>query len=186
MIRLCHCNYEAAKKQRKKIDDMQNKKKKKTARNVILIAGLAVIIFAAACMILSRNQQKTQTAQGIVLDENAEAWDGNMNDMSNGKSGIKIPGYGELTVPQGDNTWNITLANPKGNNCYFRYTVTVDGETLYKSDLIEPGKAVRQFEVSKLLDPGVYEIHLNISTYSLDDGQTPMNGANVKSVLHVI
>ena len=57
---------------------------------------------------------------------------------------------------------------------------------IYESDLIEPGKAVREFEVSEPLDPGDYEIHLNISTYSMDDTMTPMNGAVVKADLHVI
>ena len=56
----------------------------------------------------------------------------------------------------------------------------------YESDLIEPGKAVREFEVVEPLDPGAYDIHLNISTYSMDDTMTPMNGAVVKADLHVI
>ncbi|GFO85983.1 MULTISPECIES: hypothetical protein [Anaerostipes] len=166
---------------------MQNTKKKKTARNIILITAAVIIVAVAAWAIVSsRNQHNDQTSQGIVLDENAEAWDGNMNDLSGGKDGIKIPGYGELTVPKNDSTWNITLANPKDNHCYFRYTITVNDDTLYKSDLIEPGKAIKQFKVSKRLDPGDYEIYLKISTYSMDDDLTPMNGANIKSVLHVI
>ena len=80
------------------------------------------------------------------------------------------------------------MANPEDNECYFKYTITVDDEEtpIYESDLIEPGKAVREFEVSKALDPGDYEIHLNISTYSMDDTMTPMNGAVVKADLHVI
>lgn len=166
---------------------MQNIKNKKNIWKAILFTIIVVMTALTAWIILSsRNQHNDSAAQGIVLDEDAETWDGNMDDMSDGKDGIKIPGYGELTVPQKDNTWSITLANPKGNHCYFKYTITVNDKTLYQSDLIEPGKAVKQFKVSKLLDPGDYEIHLNISTYSMDDDLTPMNGANVKSILHVI
>ncbi len=129
-----------------------------------------------------------QNAQGIVIEDEAQDWDGQMKDLSSGESGIKIPGYGEITVFYGESTWNITLANPEDNSCYFKYTVTIgDDETpIYESDLIEPGKAVRDFEVSELLERGDYEIHLNISTYTMDDALTPMNGAVVKSVLHVV
>lgn len=166
---------------------MQNKKKKSTAQRVILTVGIfAVLSVMAWFFVFSKNNHSDSTAQGVVLDENAETWDGNMKDLSDGKSGIKIPGYGELRVPQGERTWNITLANPKENTCYFKYTIKVDDETLYESDFIEPGKAVREFEVSKLLDSGDYEIHLQISTYTMDDDLTQMNGANVKSILHVI
>ena len=123
-----------------------------------------------------------------MLEEGAEDWDGEMKDMSEGQTGIKIPGYGEITVPTGETTWKITLANPEENTCYFKYTVTIDdSETpIYESDLIEPGKAVREFEVTEPLEAGDYEIHLNISTYAMDEELTPLNGAVVKAVLHVV
>ena len=84
--------------------------------------------------------------------------------------------------------FGITLANPEENTCYFKYTVTIDdSETpIYESDLIEPGKAVREFEVTEPLEAGDYEIHLNISTYAMDEELTPLNGAVVKAVLHVV
>ena len=36
------------------------------------------------------------------------------------------------------------------------------------------------------LEAGDYEIHLNISTYTMDEDLTPLNGAVVKAVLHVV
>ena len=91
-------------------------------------------------------------------------------------------------MPSGETEWKITLANPKDNNCYFKYSITIDdNETpIYESDLIEPGKAVREFEVTEPLEAGDYEIHLNISTYTMDEDLTPLNGAVVKAVLHVV
>ena len=133
-------------------------------------------------------RRENPDGKGIVLEEGAEDWDGEMKDMSEGQTGIKIPGYGEITVPTGETTWKITLANPEENTCYFKYTVTIDdSETpIYESDLIEPGKAVREFEVTEPLEAGDYEIHLNISTYAMDEELTPLNGAVVKAVLHVV
>ena len=150
---------------------------------------MLVILAAAAGLFLAFGiSRDTPDGKGIVLDEGAEDWDGEMKDMSEGQTGIKIPGYGEITVPAGETTWKITLANPEENTCYFRYTVTIDdSETpIYESDLIEPGKAVREFEVTEPLEAGDYEIHLNISTYAMDEELTPLNGAVVKAVLHVV
>ena len=165
--------------------------KQKNSRRIGLI--LIVIIIAAAAVAVGaflavRNSDNAQSTQGIVLDDAAEDWSGETEDLSDGQQGIKIPGYGDITVYAGETDWKITLANPEDNNCYFRYTITIDdSETpIYESDLIEPGKAVREFEVTEPLEAGDYEIHLNISAFTMDESLTALNGADVKAVLHVI
>ena len=167
---------------------MQNQENRKKRQWIILAAVLAFLAAAAGLFLTFGTRRVNPDGKGIVLEEGAEDWDGEMKDMSEGQTGIKIPGYGEITVPTGETTWKITLANPEENTCYFKYTVTIDdSETpIYESDLIEPGKAVREFEVTEPLEAGDYEIHLNISTYAMDEELTPLNGAVVKAVLHVV
>ena len=167
---------------------MQNQENRKKRQWIILAAVLVILAAAAGLFLTFGTRRENPDGKGIVLEEGAEDWDGEMKDMSEGQTGIKIPGYGEITVPAGETTWKITLANPEENTCYFKYTVTIDdSETpLYESDLIEPGKAVREFEVTEPLEAGDYEIHLNISTYAMDEELTPLNGAVVKAVLHVV
>ena len=167
---------------------MQNQENRKKRQWIILAAVLVILAAAAGLFLTFGTRRENPDGKGIVLEEGAEDWDGEMKDMSEGQTGIKIPGYGEITVPTGETTWKITLANPEENTCYFRYTVTIDdSETpIYESDLIEPGKAVREFEVTEPLEAGDYEIHLNISTYAMDEELTPLNGAVVKAVLHVV
>ena len=167
---------------------MQNQENRKKRQWIILAAVLVILAAAAGLFLTFGTRRENPDGKGIVLEEGAEDWDGEMKDMSEGQTGIKIPGYGEITVPAGETTWKITLANPEENTCYFRYTVTIDdSETpIYESDLIEPGKAVREFEVTEPLEAGDYEIHLNISTYAMDEELTPLNGAVVKAVLHVV
>lgn len=167
---------------------MQNQENRKKRQWIILAAVLVILAAAVGLFLAFGISRDTPDGKGIVLDEGAEDWDGEMKDMSEGQTGIKIPGYGEITVPAGETTWKITLANPEENTCYFKYTVTIDdSETpIYESDLIEPGKAVREFEVTEPLEAGDYEIHLNISTYAMDEELTPLNGAVVKAVLHVV
>ena len=167
---------------------MQNQENRKKRQWIILAAVLVILAAAAGLFLTFGTRRENPDGKGIVLEEGAEDWDGEMKDMSEGQTGIKIPGYGEITVPTGETTWKITLANPEENTCYFKYTVTIDdSETpIYESDLIEPGKAVRELEVTEPLEAGDYEIHLNISTYAMDEELTPLNGAVVKAVLHVV
>ena len=65
-------------------------------------------------------------------------------------------------------------------------TIGEDETPIYESDYIEPGKAIREFQVNKALDAGDYMIYMNISTYSMDGKNTRLNGASVKADLHVV
>ena len=125
---------------------MQNHRNKKTALwivlAIIIVAVIAVSSIAIWNFVISGGNEENQESQGIVLDDSAEDWDGNTKDLSEGQAGIKIPGYGDITVPAGESVWNITLANPEDNACYFRYTITIDDDEMpiYESDLIEPAR----------------------------------------------
>lgn len=159
-------------------------------KKILLIFMTAVILLAAAVilwMTLRKDGDERNTA-GIVVSDEAVEWNKDLEDTSGGQQGIKIPGYGDITVNSGDTSWQITLLNPEGNDCYFKYAVTIDDSDtpIYTSDLIEPGKAITEFEVSEPLEAGDYEIHLNISAFTMDESLTDLNGADVKAVLHVI
>ena len=159
-------------------------------KKILLIFMTAVILLAAAVILWMalRDKDNGRNTAGIVVSDEAVEWNKDLEDTSGGQQGIKIPGYGDITVNSGDTTWQITLLNPEGNECYFQYAVTIDDSDIpiYTSDLIEPGKAITEFEVSEPLEAGDYEIHLNISAFTMDDSLTDLNGADVKAVLHVI
>ena len=159
-------------------------------KKILLIFMTAVILLAAAVilwMTLRKDGDERNTA-GIVVSDEAVEWNKDLEDTSGGQQGIKIPGYGDITVNSEDTAWQITLLNPEGNDCYFKYAVTIDDSDtpIYTSDLIEPGKAITEFEVSEPLEAGDYEIHLNISAFTMDESLTDLNGADVKAGLHVI
>lgn len=82
----------------------------------------------------------------------------------------------------------MSLVNPEGNPCYLKYTLEIPeaSEVLYDSELIEPGKAITEFAVDNLPEKGDYELFINIGTYSLDKSLESMNGAQVKTILHVV
>lgn len=164
---------------------------KQTGMKKILLIFITALILLAAAVILwlaLRDKDNERNTAGIVVSDEAVEWNKDLEDTSGGQQGIKIPGYGDITVNSGDTTWQITLLNPEGNDCYFQYAVTIDDSDspIYTSDLIEPGKAITEFEVSEPLEAGDYEIHLNISAFTMDESLTDLNGADVKAVLHVI
>lgn len=167
---------------------MENKKIDKT-KIIIGVLILAVIVMAMVVVYLicfSGGQQQSMTNdQGLSLAENAENWDKSLEDLGNETTGIKIPGYGEIIISHNAKSANITLANPEGNPCYFEYTLKVGDSVLYKSDLIEPGKAIKEISLENVPDVGTYDLIFQINTYSLDESLSPMNGAEVKTTLVV-
>ena len=100
---------------------------------------------------------------------------------------IILPGYVELTFPADEQEIEIVLPNPKGNPCYFRYTLVLEGtgEILYQSRPIPPGQAVLQIKLSRPLEKGDYSLLIGVDTVSLADGRTPMNGGEQKVLLKV-
>ncbi len=104
-----------------------------------------------------------------------------------GANQIVLPGYGDLLFTAGQKQIEIILPNPKGNPCYFRYTLLLEetGEILYQSPLIAPGKAVLEIELSRALPKGDYHLTIAIDSISLADGRTPMNGGEHRVLLQV-
>ena len=125
----------------------------------------------------------------LDIDENAGDWNGQTPPDKTDDApavGIKIPGYPSITLPKNQKTVNVALLNPEGNPCYFTFEIVLKdtGESLYKSKLVPPGKAITKITMSKALSAGQYEATIKITTTSLEDGSA-MNGANVETVLIV-
>lgn len=119
--------------------------------------------------------------------ENAGVWDGKLpmnnswNPNSSSNENINIPGYSHLYV----NTENryIKLINPTSNDVYFKYILELDGIDIFKSNMIEPGKAL-DVDVFNLLKTGSYTINLKIETYDIKT-MSKCNGASQKVNIEV-
>lgn len=125
---------------------------------------------------------------------------------------ISIPGYESLDFVAGKKKQSVNFYNPKENTCYFRISLvlktddsigtgTASGEneaketeeaggadvaeeTLWTSELIEPGEEVKSIELDKELESGDYPAILKYECFSLKD-ETPLNGAKVEVIIHV-
>ena len=159
---------------------------------VVLVLLLAGIVTAAAkwnTWFGDSPDHSSSQSGNLDIDESAGDWNGQqLPDKTEDKPavGIKIPGYPSITLPKDQATVNVALLNPEGNPCYFTFELVLKdtGESLYKSKLVPPGKAITEITMAKALSAGQYSAIIKISTTSLTDG-TAMNGANVETVLIV-
>lgn len=167
---------------------MQSRRNIKKAVFGAVGIGLAVILAVSFLLFNRKDAPDNSNGRGLVVSADASDWDKGLEDKSGGASGIKIPGYGELTIGKDAGGFQMSLVNPEGNPCYFKYTLEIPemSAVLYDSDLIEPGKAITEFAVQNLPEKGDYDLYINISTYSLDESLESMNGAQVKTILHVV
>lgn len=100
---------------------------------------------------------------------------------------IKIAGFSSWHVPAGQ-TENIPIAlkNPEGNPCYFSFSVVLadTNETIYQSDMVPPGEAIRRISITKSLSSGTYPARILIRTNELETGKE-MNSANLNLTITV-
>lgn len=167
------------------------------SRKTLVILLIIILLLIAGSITLGLNwnnwfgNQPTDAptaSQGEPdIDPNAGEWMGQQpEDKGGAATGIKIPGYPSITLPANQTDVTVALLNPEGNPCYFAFELVLKdtGETLYKSKLVPPGQAITSITLSRALDAGEYDATIKISTTSLAD-QSPMNGANVETVLIV-
>ncbi len=149
---------------------------------IVLLVGAGVTV---GIIMLNGNNQPTQQTQGIVFDNNASHYEKKVENKGS-DSGIKIPGYPDMTVDAGTKDFPITLLNPKGNPCNFKFTLTLadTGEDICTTNLVKPGDAIKGVTLDKALSKGEYTLLVNIATYATDSNKQ-MNGAQVKAKLTV-
>ena len=132
-----------------------------------------------------QSSQSSQSQTSVDIDPNAGDYTGEKpQDKGGASQGIKIPGYPSITIAKDTKNVQMALMNPEGNPCYFMFEIVLkDGnETLYKSNYVEPGKAIYDVTLQKPLAEGEHPAVIKITTLSLD-GKNPLNGANVETVL---
>ena len=165
-----------------------------------LIVGAAVIVLlVAGGIILGVNWSKwfggkdigktrldsSSQSAGIELDENAGQYTGEKpKDEGGAAEGIKIPGYPSITIAKDTTDVTMALMNPEGNPCYFKFVIVLkdSDETIFESKYVQPGDCIYDVTLNKPLAEGEYPAVIKISTIALD-GETPLNGANVETVL---
>ena len=99
-------------------------------------------------------------------------------------SKINIPGFEALAFKAGEEEQSVPFHNPGNNACYFRLTLTLDGETLWQSGDIAPDEKVGEITLSRALDKGDYSAKLKYDCFTLQD-KSPLNGAEIDLAINV-
>lgn len=97
---------------------------------------------------------------------------------------ISIPGYESLEFKADKVKQSVDFYNPEENTCYFRISLVVDGNSIWTSDLIEPGDKISTIKLNEILDVGTYSAVLQYECFSLKD-KSPLNGSNIELTINV-
>ena len=146
------------------------------SKRVMILIILVLLIGIPAGIFINKNLSKRD------LDSNAVKW---TQQKNSDPESIKIPGYSTITIPADTKDVKITLGNPEGNQCYFKFELLVDGESLYTSDFVQAGYAIENIELEKALEKGTYDAVIKITPYSLDK-ESQYAGANVRATVEVV
>ena len=147
------------------------------------------IILAAILSIIIGSIYFNKINNSPKLDTNANDYVANLKKPENWEPNkIAIPGYPEIKAKEGDEFAYVALWNPEYNPVYFKFEILMNksNEVLYETNLIPPGKAITKIPLKKGMKPGTYDITIKISSYSLNDANKSMNGANVKTKLIIL
>lgn len=104
------------------------------------------------------------------------------------KTQILMPSFTRLVMDADtDVISNTTLFNPENNPCYFQFTIVHDnGEILYKSKLIPPGKGITGAKLNRKMAEGTYKVRIRINTFDLNNYRAEFNGAEIASELRAL
>ena len=160
---------------------MKISKNKMMIAVIIVLCAIAAILVSVLFINKNRNNDDKFTP---TLD--SDAGDIQDNNNSGGQQGqaIRIPGYPSITIAADKENVTMNLYNPEGNPCYFTFEIVLSdtNETIYKSDMVEPGKAITNVKLKYGLAEGEHNAVIKISTASLTDGKA-MIGDYVETVL---
>src|SRR5690554_1219432 len=116
-------------------------------KNLLLMAlAVIVVILITYCTITLNNKNKDEKKKPI-LDENAVDISPAPEELKNEPKNIKIPVEDTLTFNYNSKTQKVSFVNPEENNCLFIVTLSLEnGDIIYKSNQIPPGKAIYTIE----------------------------------------
>lgn len=156
-------------------------KKKKPIRTIILFL-IALVLMLCMFFFWKNNQ-------GPDIDPNLSDYVSNLKRPENlDATQILIPGYNEWRMNDGENVVNATLFNPEDNPCYFQFVIINknNGDILYESKLVPPGKGIQPITLRQDMLEGVYPIVVRIRTFDVNNHEQEFNGAEVETTIRVV
>lgn len=153
-------------------------------KKIILLTVAVVGIAAAAAWFFIRPKEVTNYDVEFEQDQ-IKPEDG--NSASSEGEGIRIPGYKSVEIQAGTKNVAVELTNPEENQVYFRisFYLPETDETIYTSKMIKPGQSLYEITLDKEMEAGEYPLTIQYETFTMDEGMSPRNGAEVNCTLKV-
>lgn len=152
--------------------------------NVLRGVILPAVLFLLLCAVFFLGWQLARKEKVPGLDETAVSY--KVEGMENtDPESIALPGVSRIEMEAGTTRVEFPLVNPEGNICYMKYTIrdAQTDEVLYRSGMIEPGKAILSFDLNRPMEAGTYDILLQVETSDLNDYTVQLNGAEIPAEL---
>ncbi len=163
------------------------------AGKTILLILLAIVLVGGGIFVgINWNHWfgEKEIPAAAEVDEDAQDYTGDREVYQGEKNTdtIDIPGFDVMNLKAGTTEQSVNLYNPEQNTCYFQMSLLLpDGTQLWKSGLVEPGKAVYEITLNQTLEAGEYEnATLKYECFAMDEEQTPLNGSEIKLTLNVL
>lgn len=173
--------------------------KKKSILKIIIIVLLALIlavicVYAINTIRYRQYYKELHKPTDLGLDPNQGEYvepEKEPKDKNTGQ--IIIHGNTEIKIAANETEiYTVDFYNPEANKDLYYQTFEIrllgdDGkeyETLYQSELVEPGKHIQHITLSHTLPAGEYDAILRIQPYRMSD-KTPTNTLDTKTKLIV-
>lgn len=167
-------------------------KNSKTERWILLAVLLAAVAALAVGITLAVTYGTRPAcaccAQGGTARtgaEEAQPTQAQTEPVGKDAASIAIPGFDGLNLTADTREQSLPLYNPQENVCYFRISLLLDGETLWRSELLAPGQSVSRQTLSRTLAAGTYSAVLKYACFADEGETTPLNGSEIGLYLHV-
>lgn len=165
--------------------------KKDQWKNYTILVLLLLLIIGGGIIISNWNRWFVPNGSGLMsVDEDASDWAGEKAEYDGQKNtdSIDIPGFDYMKMRANTTNQAVNFYNPEANICYMKMSlILADGQKLWESKLLKPGKAYYNITLSKALPVGTYNnTVLKYECFAMDGKQTPLNGSEMKFTLDVI
>lgn len=109
----------------------------------------------------------------------------NESTVQKDPASISIPGFDFLNLRADTKEQNLSFLNPSENSCYFRISLLLDGEALWRSELLAPGQSTEKQVLNRSLAVGNYNAVLKYECFADEAETDSLNGSEIELPLHV-
>lgn len=109
----------------------------------------------------------------------------NESTVQKDPSSISIPGFDFLNFKADTKEQSLSFLNPSENSCYFRISLLLDGQTLWRSELLAPGRSTEKQTLDHSLAAGDYNAILKYECFADEAETASLNGSEIELPLHV-